>query len=262
MSCISEAWHGHDHFSTCTYHWIVDPQVYQNLGSYFSATVIFITFLATIWTTRSNNRTNTFIDFTKTFSQFMDERQNLIELSNAETDAANTTQQTTAPTVSPRLQAKVLEYYGRFYGFQFSEYYAYKARNLDRTLFTLWMRSRWREFHANRAAPENQLHGIDHHAGWNHWRRNFHRGATDDYTRLMDSLLHCEHEYQVPGLVIKHGPGPWPLPWLSWLIRASLNGLWREHIAPGWERVRTRRLTLLLLLTAVVLIALVVTRVR
>jgi hypothetical protein len=142
MSCISEALHGNDHFLTCTHHWIQDPQVYPLLGPYVSATIIFITFLATIWTTRSINRTNTFVGFTNTFNQFMNDRQSLVELSDTQNQpapAAQVTQQLTAAQAwtPDQLQAKALEYYGRFYGFQFSEYYAYKARTLDRVLFIL-----------------------------------------------------------------------------------------------------------------------------
>jgi hypothetical protein len=207
---------------------MVNKDVYPIFGAYFSATIILITFLATITTTRSSNRTNTFINFANTFDEFMDRRQSLVELEPTTWRAEGA-----GPQGTGQHRAKALDYYGRFYGFQFSQYYAYKARMLDRILFTLWMRSRWREFKADPQHPDNQLHGVSFDDGWNHWLTHYHRGATDDFTALMTSLRVCQHEYRVPGLVIWHGPGPRPLSSARWFFHSALAEL--RNLRLGWQ---------------------------
>ena len=207
MSCLSELLHGRENELACAYNWITTERILPILAPYVSATVIFITFLATLRLTRSLKRSDTFIEFTNTFNEFMSAREILRENRVPAGQAAPT---------PVELAAKALDFYGRFYGFNFSEYYAYKTGSLDRTIFTLWMRSRWREFFAPKDRVENQLHTKTYEDGWNHWLEYYHRGATDDFTRLMEDIRRCTSEHHVPELVRKHGP---PFQFVCWLVR-------------------------------------------
>jgi hypothetical protein len=260
MSCLSELLHGRDNELACARHWITSNPILPIVGPYVSATVIFITFLATLRLTRKLKQSDTFIEFTNTFNEFMSAREILRE------NRVPVGQ--TAPSPD-QLAAKAREFYGRFYGFNFSEYYAYKTGSLDRAIFTLWMRSRWREFAAPEDKEENLLHTQTYKHGWKHWREHYHRGATDDFTRLVEDIRSCTSEHRVPGLVRYYGPSLQPLYWLvRWpFVEARhrlprlVSDLWtylKTALNSAWEAIRRRKrvivpavVVLLLILVAV-----------
>jgi hypothetical protein len=214
--------------------------------------VIFITFLATLWSSRSIKRSDNFIAFSHTFNEFMKERQDL-------TDLATHPPAGQAPFSSDDLKLKAKGYFGRFYGFLFSEYYAYHRGTLERPLFTMWMLSRWREFRAAPADANYQLLGVSFNDGWEHWLERHYLGGDDHYTRLMKNIRECEDARHVWGLVLRRGPW-WQRPfWFPYAefyegkyqLSRFLGYLWRRirnEAAPAvrrwatssWRRVAQR----------------------
>ncbi len=186
--------------------------------------LIFITFVATIRTTRQIKRTDIFLQFTNTFGEFMEQREKLSELATPPLQRGHTAQPVAPATLAlpaganaagqpgatdpqnqaarqpqdqttraqqdqaareqqeeaaplAHLQGKAREFFGRFYAFQFSEYYAYKAGMLERVIFALWMKSRWKEFHPPRNRAASDVLGVTFRDGWTHWLGHVHHNA-------------------------------------------------------------------------------------
>jgi len=210
MSCLSLLVHGQNGRAwACTYQWVTNEKIYPYFGAYVTAFFIFITFIQTYKLTRALKRTDTFVAFSNTFNDYMKEKETLRHACTvAARLAADTTERAAVEVAQPgaaELERRVLDFYGRFYALIFSEFYLYKTGSLDRILFTLWMRSRWREFRAPKSG-DNLLHNRSYEDGWSHWLKHFHRDATDDFTRFMKDIRGCTFEHRVPGLVRKHGP--------------------------------------------------------
>jgi hypothetical protein len=251
MSCLMQWshgagpwWHGVGTFWNCSYDWARADNIYPYLGGYISATVIFLTFVATYRSARSIKMSDNFIAFIGTFNAFMKERRELTELPTQL--PPNPAPGQTVLTPAER-EARAKDYFGRFYGFVFSEYYAYREGTLHRRVFTVWMQSRWREFHPQAGAVPDLLQGVSFQDGWTYWHTNFHRNAEDAYTRLMRRIQECA-EHRVPPVVRWYGP--WSQ-WFRWFFFAPLaqgryyllkscKAVWRslrQWIAVLWQRI-------------------------
>jgi hypothetical protein len=227
------SWHGAGPFLNCSYNWARGDNIFPYLGGYISATVIFLTIVATYRSARSIKMSDNFIAFTNAFNALMKERLELTELPTEL--PPNPAPGQTVLTDAQR-EARAKDYFGRFYGFVFSEYYAYREGTLHRRVFTLWIQSRWREFHPDAGAAPDLLQGVGFQQGWTHWHQNFHRNAEDDYTRLMRRIQQCA-KHHVPSAVRWYGP--WSQ-WFRWFFFAPL-ALVSHFLLTIWEAVWTRR---------------------
>lgn len=217
MSCLMQAWHGAglswhglSLFLICSYDWARHDNIYPYLGGYISAAVIFLTFVATYRSARSIKMSDNFIAFTQAFNAFMKERHELTELPTQR--PANLAPGQTFLDEDQR-KARAKDYFGRFYGVIFAEYYAYRQGTLHRRILTLWMKSRWREFNPDGGTQE-VLQQVNFTDGWDHWHENFHRGAEDSFTRLMRRIQECPEPY-VSSAVRWYGP--WSQ-WFRWFF--------------------------------------------
>ena len=224
MSCFSAALHGSGPFWSCSYNWARSSDIFPVLGGYISSALIFITFLATLWSSRSIKRSDNFIAFSTAFNEFMKERQALIDL------AAHPPPGQTAFTPA-ELTLKAKDHFGRFYGFMFSEYYAYRGGTLARRPFTMWMLSRWREFKAAPTDAKYQLLGVSFKAGWEHWLERHYLGGDDHYSRLMKDIRDCRHPRHVWAIVLRHGR------WLRYLLSFPYAGFYEGK----YQLARRRR---------------------
>jgi hypothetical protein len=233
MSCLTEWVHGRIDVLACASQWTDDEKTNIGIvGPYFTATILIITLWVTLRMTYHLKRVDTFIQFTNTFNAFMEARQQLDPAAHPEVQ----------PGVHGDLALRTKEFYARYIAFQFSEYYAYRSGNLDRRLFTLWVRSRWSEF---RRQPQERLNTVSYTDAWDYWLTNYHRNARDGFTRLMGDVHGCEKEWQVWEAVRKHGPLSQKLYWIiRWPVARLVDAYsWvNDWLSTFWQTPRGQRI--------------------
>jgi len=157
--------------------WVhANEKILATAGPYFSATVLFFTFLVTITLTRSIKKTDTILNFGELFIDIIEKRQKLQR--KKPRPEGNGLPEITAT----ELQQEAMDFYAQFFSLMFSEHYAYRVGNLDRNTFKLWITSRKREHDNN-----DSIHGVTYQEGWKHWYRAYH-AHDDEFTRLMRNL--------------------------------------------------------------------------
>jgi hypothetical protein len=164
--------------------------------------ILIITLIFTIRMTISQKRSDNAKDFGGQFNKLMDDKDAILRQEvNDGTTASDRTS----------IQRNLYHYYNQLYALQFTEFYAYRARYLERRIFTLWMRSRAREY-----AQEN-IHGLlACQQGWTNWLNERHGNAVDDYTKFMDKVHRCGIDHRAVDRVVgRHGA--WWQRWRWWI---------------------------------------------
>jgi hypothetical protein len=139
---------------------------------------------ATIRMTKGLKKTDTLISFGQRFNELMmfrhalDKRVNDLEnLAGAAFDGAKAS-----------LKADALNYYRQHFDLQFNEFYAFRKGLLDREIFTLWMRTRARQF------ATDCIGATYYEEGWKYWRTGWRVDKQDAFTRFMIQIHGCVAE--------------------------------------------------------------------
>ena len=185
------------------------------VAPYVTATVLALTFYGTIRVTRSQKKTDTAVEFGRTFIELMDRKHKLVSGQVAVPQAAEATDQDRADQMRAFLQGEALHYYAQFFAFQFSEFHAYTQGYVDKDVFTIWMKSRWRDF----KRPET-IFGVTYIDGWGHWKTVQHNDGRDKFVEFMKLVHSCDTMDEVDAVVSSFGP--WWLRWHSWPWRVGL----------------------------------------
>ena len=150
---------------------------YRLAAPYITSAILLLTFWATIRLTRSQKATDTVIECGRAFNELMKAKWDVKNMRRHDNIAD-------ADWRAHRMESANF-FYGQFFSFQFSEFVAYRSGFIDRQTFTLWMRSRRLQW----ANSQNEtIHGIAYRDGWDHWVREWHHGAQDEFTRFMNAV--------------------------------------------------------------------------
>jgi len=158
--------------------------------------VLVITFWGTIRITRAQKVTDTIVECGRGFNDLMKSKweiKNIRRPEGVENDDAWREQLADAARF----------FYGQFFSFQFSEFVAYRSGFISRYTFTLWMRSRRLQWN-NRDKDEEPIHGVSYEQGWQHWLKDWHHGAQDEFTGFMTAIHRGPAE--VRDIVGSHAP--------------------------------------------------------
>jgi hypothetical protein len=194
--------------------WIRENEIpIRTIAPYITATVLTLTFYGTIRIQRAQKKSETAAEFGSAFIQLMEQKHKL-ETNQIDLPRALTTQETQQQQVTDFLASEARHYYAQFFAFQFSEFHAYKNGYIGKDVFSIWMKSRWREFRAPEA-----IHGVTYAAGWDHWKQVRHNNAEDEFVRFMREIHGCQNEAGVERVVTSFGP--WWQRWRGWRPQLS-----------------------------------------
>jgi hypothetical protein len=175
------------------------------VGTAITAAVLILTFYGTSRLTKSLRKSHLAVQFGDDFNKLMEMKHKI-----------KTGQVTTPPTWNEQrdgkfLQVEAYHYYAQFFGFQFSEFHAYQAGYIDRDVFTVWMKSRPREFR------NESLQNVSYEAGWRGWLVERNRNVRDNFTHFMEDIHRCDTDEDVERVVGEYGP--WSARLRAWLRR-------------------------------------------
>jgi hypothetical protein len=176
------------------------------VGATITATVLVLTFYGTVRMTKSLRKSDMAVQFGDDFNELMEKKH---KIQTGQIMPPTGWQQATGGRTF--LQLEAYHDYTQFFSFQFNEFHAYQSGYVDRDLFTIWMRSRRREFN------HENIHGVSYGVGWQEWLVERHRNARDDFTRFMDDVHRCNTDEEVDRVVGSYGP--WSARIRSWLRR-------------------------------------------
>ena len=163
-------------------------------GATITATVLVLTFYGTVRMTKSLRKSDMAVQFGDDFNELMEKKHKLLTRQVTEPNGWQ------APAGRNFLQVEAYHYYAQFFAFQFTEFYAYQSGYIERDVFSIWVRSRRREFN------NENIHDVSYGAGWQEWLVERHRNARDDFTRFMDDIHRCNTDDEVDRVVGEYGP--------------------------------------------------------